>query len=200
MGKFIVGMAALMGASGAFAQAKGVPPGPPPVEVENVVDVNIVGADSSPIPVVTEQAASTPFFLSFSLQNPDWRSDTFTVPQGARLQISFVGAYVSGVSTDTRDITSAVHLSIRFIEGEGATCFEESGETCSLRVPVLQLNNSDVGANISAYFPSATGPASFELPAGATIQAELYPGVGGNPGPSAGVRVRVAGLLLDSAP
>lgn len=45
MGKFIVGMAALIAASGVFAQANGVPPGPPAVEIADTVDVNVVNTD-----------------------------------------------------------------------------------------------------------------------------------------------------------
>lgn len=161
------------------------------------LDVTVINTPANPVPVVTEQGAAQPVFLQFGLNdNNNWRSDEYLVPEGKRLRVEFVSAGLGGNSSAVDDVSTAVELRIEFTNGVGATCNDPDENQCQIFVPVLTLNNSATGANMGTVFPSAMGLVSFEVPAGASVEAHLASTLGA-PDAGGGVGVVVAGSLVD---
>jgi len=161
----------------------------------DLLDVNVVNHPDNPVPVEIQQTTPTPVFLSFSLTNSsDWESDYYQVPDGQTLEITLVGAGLSGDSGDTDNVFSAVRMNLRFPDGEGGTCNNPNEELCRITIPLVVLNNSDTGANMSSYFPSVVQPASIRIPSGATFNLNLFPKISG-PGPVGFLSVQLSGVL-----
>jgi hypothetical protein len=159
----------------------------------------MLDAASGPVPVVSQDTVSTePVFLRFGMALSDnWRSTDYTVPSGKRLRISLVSARTSGVSSATSDINTNLVLRIRYDDGAGATCNSPTSSlACVIDVSVMQLNNSDTGANMGTYYGSVSKAVSMELPPGATLSTELGPFGPGDSGLS--VSAVIAGILVDA--
>ncbi len=149
-------------------------------------------------------AAAEPVFLEFAPSSDNGWDDQeeYVVPEGKRLRVEFVGFQMSGTSISAGNLHTSVMLEVSFREGEGGSCNRPDDDgTCDLRVPVIPLNNTEFGANVSFQFPTTAAPVSLEAPAGATISARLASGNAdfGGPGddPFRTIRVTVAGQLID---
>lgn len=165
------------------------------------VDVHVVNSGADPVPVAMEPALREPIFLTFQLSDPSWRSEPYAVPEGKRLEIQFAGAKLGGSSAGTRDLSTAVALRVEFPNGAGASCNQPFPDgTCRLSIPVLPLNNSETGANMGTIFPSAMGPVSIAVPAGATVESRLSSTFGAPSSPATSVSVDLVGYLVDESP
>jgi hypothetical protein len=146
--------------------------------------------------------AARPVYLEFRLQSTDGFEDDeeYVVPEGTRLRIEFVGVLMSGTSIGSGELHTSVALRIRFTNDVGGTCNrpKDDGE-CSLTIPVIPLNNTDVGANVPFGAPSTAGPVLLEVPPGGRVSSRLALGGFGapDPNPLRIIDVQVAGQLID---
>lgn len=132
-----------------------------------------------------------------------WDDDEeYVVPEGKKLRIEFVGCRMSGTSIGSGDLHTSVELQVSFPNGEGGSCNRPTTDgDCTLDVPVIPLNNTEFGANVSFQFPTTGAPVFLEAPAGATVSAKLGNGDGsfGGPGDDVfrSINVTAAGQLID---
>jgi hypothetical protein len=153
---------------------------------------------------LAKQQASEPVFLTFQLSNSNrWNDDAeYIVPAGKKLRVEFVGVQLSGTSLGLNTLHTSVQLEVDYVDGEGATCNRPNAEgECSLRVPVIPLNNTETGANVTFQFPSTAGPVVLEAPPGARISSRLFSSVFGAPDEDT-LRVflvTVTGQLIDTS-
>lgn len=143
-----------------------------------------------------------PVFLQFTLRNNNRFDDDeeYVVPEGKKLRVEFVGVSMSGTSIGSGELHNSVALVATFMDGEGGTCNHpsEDGE-CSIRIPVIPLNNSKVGANVSFGFPSTAGPVSLEVPAGGKVTSRLSSAFGAPDRDTLRfIHVTAAGQLIDT--
>ena len=161
------------------------------ITIENTAD--------NPVPVVAKLPVTNSAFLVFLLDGSNqWESEEYVVPDGMRLKISFVAASISGNSGASRSVNSAVHMAVNFANGQGGICNRptDADTQCRGSIPLLPLNNSDTGANMGDYFPSAMGPVPIEVPPGASIRLKLFSKIAA-PEPGAYIAVNVVGVLVE---
>jgi hypothetical protein len=165
------------------------------------VDVTVVNTSADPVPVVVQRTPAEPVFLEFALLSPEFADEAdYLVPDGKKLRIEFVGVRFSGESISAGELHNSVALQIAFANGEGGTCNRPSDEgDCSIQLPVIPLNNTDVGANVSFQFPSTAAPVPVEIPSGARVRSRLVSSFG-VPDGFVNISVSIAGQLVDTAP